>query len=200
MNLETRLKASISRWNLLESSFYQAWNDGTLPLEALRDYSSEYGAFISLIPRGWRGHGDAETARVEEQHLELWKQFASALGRKIDEPRVDEVRELRDTAERLFADPATSLGALYAFEAQQPATSVSKLEGLRAHYPLRDPAHTYFEVHADDEEEPRLLLDRMAKLSPEQQEAAADACEETCRALRRALDGLHSRHCETATA
>ena len=60
MNLEARLDESIARWNLLESRFYQAWSAGTLPVEALRTYAAEYGAFISLIPKGWESHGVAE--------------------------------------------------------------------------------------------------------------------------------------------
>ena len=104
------------------------------------------------------------------------------------------VRQLCETAGRLFGEKAASLGALYAFEAQQPATSRSKLDGLREHYNVARAGDTYFEVHADDDEEPRMLLDRIGKLSPEEQETAVAACEETSRALRIALDDLYGLH------
>ena len=194
MNLQSRLDESIARWNLLESKFYQAWSAGTLPVEALRTYAAEYGAFISQIPRGWDSHGDGETARVEREHQELWGLFAKALGTRIETPKAPKVRQLCDTTQKLFGEPASSLGALYAFEAQQPATSRSKLQGLRNHYMLPETAETYFKVHADDEDEPSMLLGRIAKLSPREQENALAACEQTSRALREALDELYDQY------
>ena len=192
--MEARLHASIRRWNLLDSEFYQAWSAGTLPVGALRDYAREYGAFIALIAKGWNGHGDAATAAVEREHVGLWSDFAASLGTEIGSPRTDAVKRLRETADRLFEDEASSLGALYAFEAQQPATSRSKLEGLRTYYNVPAKAETYFEVHQDDEEEPRLLLERISALSAGEQRIAAEACETMCRSLRAALDELYERH------
>ena len=194
MNLQDRLDESIARWNLLDSKFYQAWSAGTLPVDALRTYAAEYGAFISLIPRGWESHGDTTTAAVEREHLGMWSGFARALGTEVGAAKTPGVQQLCETAGRLFDEKATSLGALYAFEAQQPATSRSKLEGLREHYNISQAGDTYFEVHADDDEEPRMLLDRIGKLSSEEQETALAACEETARALRVALDDLYDRH------
>ena len=190
MHLEQQLDESISRWNLLESRFYQAWSQGCLPQEALARYANEYGAFISLIPRGWASHGDTAIAAEERGHVELWRCFAEALGVDIGEARTPAVRELVETADALFSDPTTSLGALYAFEAQQPRTAATKLAGLREHYNLSENAHAYFAVHAEDEEEPALLRRRMAALSAPEQARAAEACEQMCRALRTALDEM----------
>jgi pyrroloquinoline-quinone synthase len=190
MNLESRLRQSIDRWNLLESPFYQAWSTGTLPLEALRTYASEYGAFISLVPKGWESHNDTVIADEERAHVELWRRFAAALGTGISRPRLVAVETLVKTADRLFSSKASALGALYAFEAQQPATTKSKLEGLRAHYHLPEAAEAYFIIHADDDSEPRLLLERMEQLSRQDRERAVEACREMCEALRAALDGL----------
>ena len=192
--MEARLHESIRRWNLLDSKFYQAWSAGTLPVEALRDYANEYGAFISLIAKGWDAHGDHATAAIEREHVEMWGDFASALGTEIGAPKTEAVKKLRETADRFFDEKASSLGALYAFEAQQPATSRSKLEGLRAHYDLPAKAETYFDVHKDDDEEPRLLLERMSALPEDEQQTAADACEVMCKSLRAALDELYERH------
>jgi len=194
--MEARLHESIRRWNLLDSKFYQAWSAGTLPVAALRDYAHEYGAFISLIAKGWDGHGDHATAAIEREHVDMWGDFASALGTEIGAPKTEAVAKLRETADRFFEGKASSLGALYAFEAQQPATSLSKLEGLRAHYDLPAKAETYFEVHKDDDEEPRLLLERMSSLSEDEKQTAADACETMCRSLRAALDELYERHAD----
>ena len=132
MHLEQQLDESISRWNLLESRFYQAWSEGCLPQEALARYANEYGAFISLIPRGWASHGDSAIAAEEREHVELWRCFAEALGVDIGEAKTPAVRELVETADALFSDPTTSLGALYAFEAQQPRTAATRSSWVAA--------------------------------------------------------------------
>jgi pyrroloquinoline-quinone synthase len=196
MNLEPRLQESIDRWNLLDSAFYEAWSAGTLPVEALRNYAREYGAFISLVPNGWASHDDAVIAAEEQAHVELWRRFAHALDTEIGPPEVPAVRELVAAAGRLFSERASALGALYAFEAQQPATAKSKLEGLRAHYMLPESAEPYFIIHADDDSEPKLLLERMAQLSRAERERAVEACRQMCQALRAALDGLAALHPE----
>ena len=191
MNLEQQLNQSISRWSLLDSEFYQAWNAGTLPVEALATYAREYGAFISKIAGGWSAHGDEVTAVQEREHAELWRRFARALGTDIGSTKTPAVAELLQVAEHRFSDSVESLGALYAFEAQQPATSKSKLEGLRRHYNVDPNAERYFVVHAEDEDEPALLLGRMQSLSGADQARAAAACEQMAQALRGALDGLY---------
>ena len=190
MNLDQRLDASIVRWNLLESRFYRAWNEGRLPRESLAKYASEYGAFISLIPQGWASHGDEKTAAEERLHVELWRNFARHLGVDISSETAPTVRGLVTTAEVLFSEATTSLGALYAFEAQQPHTAASKLSGLEKHYNLTGKACEYFVVHAQDEHEPALLRRRIRALPAGEQTRATRACEEMCQSLRRALDGM----------
>jgi pyrroloquinoline-quinone synthase len=200
MNLESRLDEWTSRWSLLDSAFYQAWSAGTLPVEALRTYAREYGAFVSLVPKGWESHGDSVIAGEERAHVELWRRFALALDTNIAAPRVPAVGELVKTAERLFSESATALGALYAFEAQQPATARSKLDGLRAHYHLPESAEPYFIIHADDDSEPKLLLERIKALPRPGCERAIEACAEMCAALRTALDALGAMHAACAAA
>jgi pyrroloquinoline-quinone synthase len=200
MNLESRLHESIDRWNLLKSPFYQAWSAGTLPLDALRTYASEYGAFVSLVPKGWESHNDSVVAEEERAHIELWRRFAKALDTDIRLPRVAAVENLVKTADRLFSEKAIALGALYAFEAQQPATAKSKLEGLREHYDLPETAEAYFIIHADDDSEPKLLLERMQQLPRQSRDRAVEACREMCQALREALDGLAALHPDCVAA
>ncbi len=195
MHHHDRLNESISRWNLLDSAFYKAWSAGTLPVEGLRTYAREYGAFIERVADGWSAHGDEATAQVEREHVELWRAFAKALGTDIGEASTSAVRTLIETTDKLFADRVASLGALYAFEAQQPHTATSKLDGLRAHYELPQSAETYFDVHKDDWDEPALLRERMDALPEEEREKAVAACDEMSRALRSALDGLGAVYC-----
>ncbi len=198
MHFEDTLQSSISRWNLLDSAFYQAWNAGELSTDSLALYAREYGAFISTIADGWAAHGDAVIAAEEREHVELWRRFAGSLGTDIGEAETPAVAKLVQSARKRFSDPVESLGALYAFEAQQPATSVSKLEGLRKHYDLGPEAEVYFDVHKDDLDEPALLLERMKALPEADRQRAVAACDEMAQALRAALDGIYDHCCASA--
>ena len=195
MNIKRRLDETISNWNLLENPFYQAWSDGTLPQEALRTYAGEYGALISLMANGWETLADYEIAQEEREHLELWNDFAQSLGTEAGQARIGQVRKLVETAQRLFSTPTTALGALYAFESQQPATAQSKLEGLQSFYNLPQTAEPYFEVHSHNEHESEKLLDQIKLLSSEEQEKALDACETMSVALWDALNGIYEAEC-----
>ncbi len=197
MNIKEQLDAIVAQRNLLEHPFYQAWSAGTLPVDALRDYAREYGAFIRELPLGWHIQNDEETEHEEVEHIELWEQFANALNTQIGEAERPAVRTLIETTRRLFSDPATALGALYAFEVQQPATAQSKLEGLVTHYSLPEGVRPYFEVHAVNHHEAEKLLARISALSEVDQVRALDACAQMCDALWNALTDLtpETVHC-----
>ena len=185
------LDQPIEGWSLLQSKFYQAWSRGTLPVGALRSYACQYGSFISAVPPGWEAQGDHKVAEVEKDHIEMWRRFAATLGTEIGAPTNEGVARLVTTACRLFANPVESIGALYAFEAQQPGTAESKLAGLREHYEVDRGGEEYFEVHKDDDEEPQLLRDRFDALSGGEKRSALAACSTMSRALRGALDSLY---------
>lgn len=195
MNLKQRLDQAIEPWNLLEHPFYQAWSAGRLPQGALRTYAQEYGAFITLLPHGWQALNDQETAQEEREHVALWEGFAQGLGTQLGEAQIPQIKNLLDTARSLFAQPSTALGALYAFEAQQPATAESKLAGLQAFYRLPRAVEPYFEVHSHNQHEAEKLLGRMKKLSTEEQSRALDACETMSRTLWDALSGIYEGQC-----
>jgi pyrroloquinoline-quinone synthase len=145
-----------------------------------------------LISDGWAAHGDNIIAAEEREHAALWQEFARGLGTEVGEVETAEVRLLIDRMRQYFTEDATSIGALYAFELQQPRTAQSKLAGLKAHYPtVPASSYKYFEIHSRDDEEPALLRSRLAALPPGERERALVACEETCRLLREALDGIY---------
>jgi pyrroloquinoline-quinone synthase len=195
MNIKHRLDETIANWNLLQNPFYQAWSEGTLPQEALRTYAQEYGALISLMPGGWETLTDYGMAQEEREHLVLWNNFAHGLGTEGRQAHIPQVRKLVETAQHLFAAPISALGALYAFESQQPATAQSKLEGLRVFYDLPQIVEPYFEIHSHNEHESEKLLDRIKALSPEKQEKVLDACEIMSVALWDALNGIYETEC-----
>ena len=189
-NLEQRLDEVIAKWSLLEHPFYRAWTMGTLPTGHLKLYASEYASFIGMVAKGWEACGNSEIAEEEVEHYDLWKDFAKSLGHSDVVTNVSEVKELVSSCERNYMNVNSALGALYAFEKQQPATAKSKLEGLRAHYQSLNADETYFIVHENDIEEPALLMDYMNKLNEKDQEVALAACEEICEKVYDALTGI----------
>jgi len=191
MSTKQRLDSILEKWDLLKHPFYQAWSEGTLPVDALKVYASEYGAFINTLEHGWNTLEDAETAHEEKEHAELWEQFAAALETEISNPKITQTAELIHTADELFASPAATLGAMYAFEAQQPATAKSKLDGLKTHYSLPASVEPYFEVHSKNWHESEKILTALEKLSPADQALAEEACERMAQTLWNALTGIH---------
>ncbi|QYK59074.1 MAG: iron-containing redox enzyme family protein [Fimbriimonadaceae bacterium] len=199
MDVRNQLDTIVADKNLLNHPFYQAWSAGTLPEAALATYAAEWGPFVALVPKGWEAHGDTGIADEERTHVELWARFADGLStRVLNVPTLDATRRLAESTDRLFSDPVTSLGSLFAFEAQQPHTSTSKLDGLRKHYSVGERAEEYFAVHCDDVHEMEILAQRIEALSPEDQERAIAACKETAAALWDALTGIHEKHCAAA--
>ena len=192
MVIREELDRVIEKWHLLKHPFYEAWSDGTLGKEALQLYASEYGNFIRLIPQGWLTIGDEATALEEKEHIELWDSFAHGLNTTISQPLLEKTCGLIEQTEKLFTKPAQALGALYAFEIQQPATSKSKLEGLKAHYSYPEDCEKYFKVHAENWEESSRLAQAISELGLSDQTLALEACEKTSIALWQALSGIHT--------
>ncbi len=169
--------------------FYRSWRAGELSRSTIAVYAAEYAPFIDSIEIGWSALGDLDHAAEERQHAALWGRFREALG-SGGEPRCEEAAALARCAIDAFGDRSEALGALYAFEAQQPATAARKLEGLMDHYGFSDHQAAYFRIHASDYGERDRLAAHAAQLSPDDSARARDACERTCRAMWSALDGI----------
>ncbi|MDE0317331.1 MAG: iron-containing redox enzyme family protein [Candidatus Poribacteria bacterium] len=195
MDFKQALDSKISEYNLLDHPFYQAWSAGELPVDALKCYAREYGAFISTLPKGWETLNDPETAEEETEHIDMWADFADGLNTEVSEAQIPQVKTLLETAENLFSQSETALGALYAFEAQQPETAKSKLAGLKEFYQLPEKVEPYFETHSHNEHEAEKLLEHIGALPLDSQEAVVQACEQMSSALWDALTGIHDAEC-----
>ncbi len=191
MSLKQELDRAIGEWALLNSRFYQAWNAGELPKSALAQYAREYGSFIRMLPQGWETLNDPETVEEEHEHAELWDSFAGELDTRVTGAETADMAALIRTAEELFSSPVSAMGAMYAFEVQQPETATTKLEGLRKYYPVSAEGEDYFKEHAVNHHESEKLLAGMADLSREDQENAVRACGEMSKALWDALEGIY---------
>ena len=110
-------------------------------------------------------------------------------------PQIKEVAGLLVLTREMFSEYATALGALYAFEAQQPFTAQSKLKGLHEYY-IQLPAscEEYFRLHAADYDEPALLAAKIDALRTSERQRALDACERMSQALYQALSGIHASY------
>jgi pyrroloquinoline-quinone synthase len=188
------LDAIVANHDINEHPFYRAWRAGTLPRANLAAYASEYAPFVASIELGWSSLGCFGHAETEREHARLWDQFREALGATAAvHSACPEAKQLVDEARRSFADPVEAVGALYAFEAQQPSTARSKLDGLRAHvvqYAVPEDRCAYFREHADDYGEREQLRGLVARLTASERARAENACERVCKAMWSALDGI----------
>ena len=163
------LDAIVRQFDLNEHPFYVEWRAGTLPIERLAEYAAE-----------------------EREHDELWSRFRAALGASGEMTR-PQSKTLLAVGEHAFASVPESLGALYSFEVQQPATASSKLAGLREHYAgTVDPvAQQYFVEHAVETDEPAMLAQMIDELSDGDFARAKTACAVFSAAAWGALDGVY---------
>ncbi len=218
MTTSSLIDSKVAERAMLRHPFYQAWTEGRLPINTLRDYSRQYFHHVEAFPRavsavhsacperdGRRMLAEnlAEEEGIEagkQDHATLWLMFAAGLGESEGAVRAQrlnpETQALIDTFRRLTQRSyAAGLGALYAYESQFPGVASAKIEGLIDRYGISDePTLRFFRVHeyADVEHSSvcRELLDRL----PENEKAEAIAAgEELAGALWNFLSGVEAR-------
>jgi pyrroloquinoline-quinone synthase len=190
MDRISQLEQIIAQHELNGHPFYQAWRMGTLPTEKLTDYAGEYGRFVATIAKGWDTIGEAAYADEEREHELFWNDFKAELG-STTLSNYPQTEVLVTAADNLFSTKPEAIGALFAFEAQQPHTSRSKLDGLNEHYAMGDKAKHYFVVHADDIHEVEDLKRYVSELSDEEFARCKTACAIVSAAMYSALDGVY---------
>ena len=217
MTVSAAIDSKVSERAMLKHPFYQAWTEGRLPLDTLRDYARQYFHHVEAFPRAVSAvHSaceDREGRRMlaenlaeeegldagKQDHASLWLMFACGLGESEAAVRAQtlnpETQALIDTFRRLSRRSyASGLGALYAYESQFPGVAAAKIEGLIDRYGIADePTLRFFRVHesADVEHSAvcRALLDRLP--DAEKAEAIA-AAEELAGALWNFLSGVEA--------
>ena len=192
MDFFDRLDAARARWNVLEHSFYVRWSAGELSRDELAFYAGEYRHAVVALAAAVRATGEEEHAAEEEAHIELWDQFADAVGAS---PSSSPQPETRSCAEAWTAgrNELESLVASFAIESGQPAISRTKLDGLVRHYGLNEgPATEYFALHAERDVEhaaqSRELIER--QLADADQDRLVAVAEDALRGNWELLDGV----------
>jgi len=212
------LEGRIERYDLLKHPYYQAWSNGELTRDDLREYASEYWHHVSAfpaylsslhsqLPDGKLRRTVLENLADEEgledgaPHSDLWMDFARGMG--ADEGKVRS-REIASSTRALIEHyrgamaktPAEALAALYAYESRVPAIAKTKAEGLEQHYSTDAATRRYFTLHTTaDVHHARVWQDLLsAELAahPEQSEAALQAAEKAASALWTTLDGIEA--------
>jgi pyrroloquinoline-quinone synthase len=198
-----RLEGARARCNVLEHPFYQRWTAGELSREELAIYAGEYRhAVVALAQATAAAAGAAEPevraqlaehAAEEAAHVDLWDDFARAVGAHPDGEPAPETASCAATWAGDGRALLPTLVALYAIESGQPAISRTKHEGLRANYGIEDDRATaYFELHATRDHEHaaagRALIE--ARLSEADADSLVAEAEAVLRANWELLDGV----------
>ena len=204
MDFWTRLDAVRDRHDVLRHAFYQRWSQGELTREELAVYSGEYHHAVVALAEASARAADAAGPELRDQlaghaaeeaaHVELWAEFAAAVGGTPSQRPAPETAacaaEWAGDGER---DLLHSLVALYAIESAQPAIATTKREGLRAHYGVADgPGTEYFSLHAELDHEhaaaERALIE--PRLAGADEDALLATAEGVLRANWELLDGV----------
>jgi len=205
---EAAIDARIETKSLLKHPFYQAWNAGSLPMTALREYAAQYYHFETAFPTFLSAlHSRCSSLDIRQQilanlwdeehgegnHTALWLRFCEALG--LDTAQVitgkpaAATQRLIETYRALCGSGhyTRGLAALLAYEAQVPAVAVQKVAGLNRFYSITDPqALSFFTTHVEVDNGhaavERSLVLREATTESDQQTVLA--------AVDQALDGF----------
>lgn len=143
-------------YRLLDHPFYQAWTKGEVSMSQLANYHKSYSEFIELMPQFWQKINDGfqvdtaearEVVEDEKSHIDHWAKWAHRL------PETDSYSRMSDVIDTLKEMTASELlGAIQAFEMQQPEVAETKKAGLLEHYGYEESDTTYFDEHMEEEE------------------------------------------------
>mgnify|MGYP001184258712 FL=1 len=215
-----KVDQKIQDMHLLNHSFYQSWNEGSLSLETIREYSSQYFKHVSAFPRYLSAiHSNCDhigTRKIllenlndeemgPEDHPELWMRFAEGMGNTRDEVKnavlMEETEELVNTFNQLSRseDYLKGLAALYCYESMQPEISKTKKEGLQNIYGIKDEETLkFFTVHMQaDEWHREVIRNLLVELcnSKDKKEDVLDAVDSALGALNNFLSGMEKNYC-----
>ena len=219
----TQIDEIIDTHHLLKHPFYQLWNEGKLTLQMLQEYATEYYLQVHHFPtyvsathaacddleiRQMLLENLIEEERGSANHPELWLRFAEGLGveRKavLERKHLDKTKESVQILKELTRseNAVKGLAALYAYEAQIPEVSTTKVAGLNTYYGINSAdAVSFFKVHEKaDEIHSKMTRDALVKLcaTEEEKQAAISATQDAVFALNLLLDGIYQQYCQAA--
>ncbi len=217
------LDTRIARYDLLCHPFYQAWSEGKLTAEDLREYAADYYHHVAAFPTYLSAfHSRLEDGELRRKvlrnladeeiegraHADMWLDFAEGMGKERDsvpsQPPIAEIEQLiahfRNVANT--GSRVEVLATFYAYESQVPRVAKEKAKGLRERYGADAKTCSYFTLHQfADVQHSSVWRDELVRelgANPDQTEAALEAGERAAQMLWQALDGVERRRAVAA--
>lgn len=204
---QAELEKKLEHYSLLKHPFYQQWSAGTLSKDALCGYVKEYFHLVKAVPdmveKIYTANPTPEVKmnlEEEKSHIRLWENFAEGMG--ISKQDLHEYAPSDNTINavnrmlNLMENTTEGSAAMYAYEADIPKISISKIDGLRKFYGISD-AKTleYFTEHETaDIEHVKVWQAMMAQFNAQQEETALNSAEESLKAQNAVLDSVCERY------
>jgi pyrroloquinoline-quinone synthase len=206
------LSASLDEKHLLKHSYYQKWETGSISMENMRFYASQYDKHVYRFPQHIsRLHSICpdfnarqmlldnlcEEEAGPKNHPALWKAFAAGIGAtNLDQtPCADYTQDLIDVFdEQVSTSYARGLGALFAYERQQAEIASTKKRCLIDHYNItNEKTLEFFTVHAiADIEHGNQAAEMLEALSDEEKIEAEIGAKKMANALWNFLSGIEA--------
>ncbi len=215
-NFAHLLDQALAPYHLLNHSFYNAWTQGKLTREIIKDYAAQYYHHVKAFPRYISAaHSvcvDIQNRKIllenlvdEENngtdHPTLWEKFAEGMGNtKADLANSQMDKYTADLINCFFKYCRSSypegLASLYSYESQIPEIAKTKIEGLKKFYNTSSyDSLEFFYVHEKADiwhrEQCQTLL---ANLNDADKESAKNAAIDTAKHLWNFLSGIEKKH------
>lgn len=163
------INAIIKERHLLTHPFYVRWSQGKVSMQTLQNYSCQYYHYEAALPSFLSSaleHVTDEPARSAvaevlsdessnpKPHAEMWLDFAAGLGVseeavKSCEPTPPTINLVETYRSLCARGQEEAIGALYAYESQQPEVADAKADGLVKFYDVDDAsALAFFKLHS----------------------------------------------------
>jgi pyrroloquinoline-quinone synthase len=143
----------------------------------------------------------ANNAREEAEHIELWVRFATALGVSRDDlaghEGAEKINEAIALLQKLMGSSfEEAVAAMYAYEAELPKISRSKIDGLKRFYGMdSEEATKYFEIHEEaDVRHAQVWREILQKIPEERRQTAFNAAVESLKAQNMLLDSVQEKY------
>ena len=146
----------------------------------------------------------ASNAKEEAEHVAPWIQFATALGVKPSELSAYSgdakanaaVEAMRKLSASSFEE---AVAAMYAYEAELPKVSSTKIDGLKRFYDMSSKEATgYFEIHEEaDVRHAQVWREILQKIPEDRREAAFNAAVKSLKAQNLLLDSVQEKYVGT---
>jgi pyrroloquinoline-quinone synthase len=157
------ITALLADRRLLDHPFYTRWERGEVSMAELGSYAAQYRHFEGFLPQflarlladlpdGAARHLIARNLADElgdpVAHIELFEQFAQAVGAGDDAPSPATAELLATYDNLLDSGPTDGLAGFVAYESQASEVACRKAEGLRRHHGLDERAVSFWAHHA----------------------------------------------------